>query len=725
MVLNPSADPSPETDSGLICLALAAQHHGKTVNPAEARRRLGGGGDKLQATDLARIAGMYDFKAETRRLSWEELTDLTGCFPLLARCVDGDFVVLAGIGRHADGPAVGVFDPQDPQPGVKEQSQASFAARWSGEILFLKPVRRLTDPNRPFGLGWFVPELLRRRTALRDVALAAVMLHVLALASPIYFQIVIDKVLPHQSINTLTVLTLGVAAALCFEAAFRFVRQHIMLEIANRIDIRLLNRAFGHLLRLPIAYFDSRPAGVTVRHLQQAERIREFLTGQLLSTLLDSLALFVALPLLSVYSGRLTLMVLGFAALSALLIFTVAPVYRRRLNALYAAEAERQAMLVETTQGIRTVKSSALEPQWAQAWDVRAARTVQLHYSVGRVSLIARSLIELLEKLMMAAVVAAGAFLVFAHELSIGALIAFQMLAGRVSSPLAQMVGLINQYQETLLSVRMLGEIMNHPAEPRRESGAAPPLDGGVVLDKVGFRYQPDRPPALRDLSLNIPPGMVLGVVGRSGSGKSTLVRLLQGFYPVGEGRILFGDMNRQLTDQREIDVGHLRRSVGVVLQDNFLFRGTVRDNIAMTLPNAPMDRIIAAARLAGADSFIADLPQGYDTPIEEGASNLSGGQRQRIAIARALLPQPRLLIFDEATSALDPESESVVMENLARIARGRTVILVSHRLSTLVDCHAIAVLEQGRLQDVAPHAALLQRCETYARLWRRQNRGG
>jgi ATP-binding cassette, subfamily B, bacterial HlyB/CyaB len=716
--------PPPETDSGLICLALVAQHHGKAINPAEARRRLGDDGTP-DGDALARVARLYDFKADSRRLSWDEFAGLSGCFPLIACLNGGDRVVVVGLGRRDSGAVVGVFNPKDPQPGVKDMSQADFTARWSGEILFLKPVHRLTDPDQPFGLAWFIPEFLRRRSGLRDVALAAVMLHILALAAPIYFQIVIDKVLAHQSVNTLTVLTVGVTAALCFEAAFRFVRQHIVLEVANRIDIRLLNRAFNHLLRLPIAFFDSRPAGVTVRHLQQAERIREFLTGQLLSALLDSLALLVGLPLLLVYSGRLTLVVLGFALLTALLILAVAPAYRRRLNALYAAEAEKQAMMVETVQGVRTVKSAALEPLWAQAWDRRAARAVHLHYSVGRLSLVARGVIELLEKLMMVAVIGAGAFLVFANELSVGALIAFQMLAGRVSAPLTQVVGLINQYQETLLSVQMLGEVMNHPAEPRRDGGATPPLSGGLVLERVGFRYRPDRAPALHNVSLVVPPGAVLGVVGRSGSGKSTLVRLLQGFYPLSEGRILFGGPDRQLIDLREIDIGHLRRSVGVVLQDNFLFRGTVRDNIAMTLPNAAMSQIIAAAQLAGADEFIAKLPQGYDTPIEEGAANLSGGQRQRIAIARALLPQPRLLIFDEATSALDPDSEAIVMENLARIARDRTVILVSHRLSTLTACHTIAVLEQGELKDMAPHATLLQRCDVYAHLWRRQNRGG
>lgn len=718
-----------ETDSGLICLALAAQHHGRSVTLADLRRRCGLGDGPLGPEDIARAARMSGFRAAWRRLDWDGLMALPGGFPLLVRLRSGDSVLVLGLARRADGVRVGVFDPRAVPLGAMEISRDSFTEAWTGEALFLKPRYRLIDPDQPFGLGWFVPELLRQGTAFRDVAVAALVLHGLALIMPVYFQIVIDKVLVHQTVNTLTVLTAGVLGGLGFEAVFRFLRQYLLLAAANRIDVRLLNRTFAHLLRLPIAFFDQRPAGVTIRHMQQVERIREFLTGQLLATLLDAAVLVVVVPILLSYSAGLTVIVLGFAGLTAALVLALAPAYRRRLHALYAADAERQAMMVETIHGMHTVKSSAMEPLREREWDRRAAETVTMHFRVGRISLLARAVIEFFEKAMMVAVIAAGAFAVFAGELSVGALIAFQMLAGRVSAPMTQIVGLVNQYQEILLSVRMLGEVMNHPAEQHRAGGVAPVLTGGIVLERVGFRYHPDRPPALSEVSLTIPPGTVIGVVGKSGSGKSTLVRLLQGFYPVGEGRILFdaaagGGLSLPAVDAREIDIEHLRRSIGVVLQDNFLFRGSIRDNIAMTRPEAPMEAVLRAARMAGADEFIAALPQGYETLIDEGASNLSGGQKQRIAIARALLNQPRLLIFDEATSALDPDSEAVVMDNLAQIVRGRTVIMVTHRLSTLTGCHTIAVLDRGRLVDNAPHGTLLERCAIYRDLWRKQNRG-
>ena len=713
-------EPGPPPDTGLTCLVMVGLHHGLRLSVEALRHRFALLAGEPAADELLRVAKGSGFKAELRRLGWEELVALPHVFPLLARLANGNTVVLVGINRAGQEPLVGVVDPLADRPGVIELDRERFTRTWTGELLFLKPTFGITDPDQPFGIKWFIPEVLRQGRAFRDVAVAAVVLHLLALAVPVYFQIVIDKVLVHQAVTTLEVLTLGVLAALAFESVFRFLRQFILLAAANRIDIRLLNRTFSHLLDLPVGFFEAHPAGVTVRHMQQVERIREFLTGHLLSTVLDSLVLVVFLPFLFFYSVKLTLIVLGFAALIALVVVALVPAYRSRLQDLYTADAERQAMLVETIHGMRTVKSAAAEPVQRRLWDRRAARAVGMHYRVGKLSLTARALTEFLEKAMMVAVVAAGAFDVFDRELTVGALIAFQMLSGRVVTPLVQIVGIVHQYQETLLSVRMLGTVMNQRPEPRREgTGAAPALRGAIEIDSVTFRYRPDRAPALDGVSLAVRPGAVVGIVGKSGSGKSTLMRLLQGFHPLQEGRIRFDGV-----DIRELDLSHLRRSIGVVLQDNFLFRGSIRENIALTRPDAPQEAIIEAARMAGADEFIERLPEGYDTLVEEGASNLSGGQKQRLAIARALLTQPRILILDEATSALDPDSEAIVMTNLARIARGRTVLIVTHRLSTLTGCDTIAVLDQGRLSDLAPHPTLLERCPLYRHLWQQQNRG-
>jgi ATP-binding cassette subfamily B protein len=479
---------------------------------------------------------------------------------------------------------------------------------------------------------------------------------------------------------------------------------------------------FARLLALPVHFFESRAAGVIARNMQQAERIRQFLTGRLFMTAVDATALFVFVPVLLFYSGTLAAVVLGFTALIALIVGLLVPPFRRRLRALLEVEGRRQALLIETIQGMRALKSLAAEPLRQASWDDRTEEAVDLHFRLGRLSATANASVSLLEKLMQVSVIAMGAYLVMRHELTVGALIAFQMLAGRVVSPLVQIIGLIHEYQETALSVRLLAEVMDAPREAGHDGapggGLKPEVKGRIEFDDVTFRYPASASAALDRVSFTIPPGKLVGVVGRSGSGKTTLTRLLQGLYTVQEGVVRIDGV-----DLRQLDLGHLRRSIGVVLQDSVLFHGSVRDNIAMAAPGAPLEAVVAAARLAGADEFVERLPQGYETVLEEGGSNLSGGQRQRLAIARALLPEPRILILDEAASALDPESEAIFLDNLGRIARGRTVIIVSHRLSTLVGADAIVVMERGRILDAGRHAELLGRSELYKRLWQQQTR--
>jgi ATP-binding cassette subfamily B protein len=453
--------------------------------------------------------------------------------------------------------------------------------------------------------------------------------------------------------------------------------------------------------------------------MQQVEKIREFLTGRLLLTLLDATSLLVVVPLLFFYSGRLATLVLGFSGVTACVIAGLIPIYRRKLRVLYEAEGQRQAYLVETIHGMETVKGLATEPLRQRDWDARCAQAAESRFDVGRISTSAQAVIGLLEKLLTVAVIGFGAMLVFDGQITVGALIAFNMLSGRVSAPLAQIVGLVQGYQEAGLSVRMLGQIMNRaPERPANARGLRPPIAGAVEFERVSFRYSESAPPALDDVSLTIPAGSVFGIVGRSGSGKTTLTRLIRAMYP-----IQLGSVRIDGHDIRELDLPHLRSQVGVVMQQCFLFRGTVRENIATTKPDASLEEVVHAATMAGADEFIKTMPQGYDTLLEEGGTNLSGGQQQRLSIARALLRQPRILILDEATSALDPESEAIVQANLARIAAGRTVIMVSHRLSSLVAADAIVVFDRGRIVDYGKHSELLSRCVTYRHLWNQQHR--
>lgn len=710
------------SDTGLACLAAVARHHGLDLAVDRLRHDYAVGVAPVEAPALVRMAREGGLRAREKSLNWQELVALGEAYPAMAQLSNGNWVLVVGIQPEPTGlgTAVRVHDPLAARPDPFAVSEPDFCARWSGTVLLLKRSYKLADPQQPFGFRWFLPELIRQKRLFVDVALAAIVLYALGLATPIFFQLVIDKVLVHQSYATLYVLSAGIVLAIVFDAAFSFLRRYLLLYATNRIDIRVATRTFAHLLKLPIALFERASAGVLVKHMQQASRIREFLTGRLLLTLLDGLSLFVFVPVLLFYSVKLTLVVLAFTILVGAIVGLLVGPFRRRLRALYDAEGQRQALLVETVHGMRTVKSLSLEPVRRRGWDDQSAQAVMLRYRVETISASAQSVIGLTEKLMSIAIIGFGALDVFHGHMTIGALIAFNMLAGRVSGPLVQIVTMVHEYQEVALAVRMLGEVMNHPAEDehRSKGGLRPALNGEIAFDGVSFRYGTDGPTALDDVSFTIPAGSVVGVVGRSGSGKTTITRLIQGLYPIQQGVLRMDGV-----DSRELDLIHLRKSVGVVLQDSFLFRGTVRENIAAAKPHATPAEIANAARLAGADEFIERMPRGFDTALEENAENLSGGQKQRLAIARALITDPKILIFDEATSALDPESEMIIRRSLRRIAAGRTVIIVSHRLSTLSDANMILLVERGRIADLGAHDELLSRSLTYRQLWSQQTR--
>ncbi len=708
--------------SGLRALALVGRHHGLPLSHDALAHAYGLADAEPDPDQLAAIAKREGLRAERRTLTPEDLLEAGPAFPFLAVLADGNVVILAGCRQSQDGLTVDVVDPLRLPPVREAWDREDLAARWRGEAILVKRVHRLTDENQPFGLRWFVPEILRHRREFTDAAVAAVMLYVLALAMPMYFQIVIDKVLTHKGLSTLQVLSCGMLVALAFEAGFTYLRGILLLHAAARIDVRVAGRTFAKLTALPLRFFGQSRVGVLIQHMQQADKIREFLSGKLFFTLLDGAALLVFIPVLFFYSAALTGLVLGLSLLLAVFLAVVIPVFRRRLLALYRAEGERQSFLVETIRGMETVKALSLEPTRRRGWEDAAARAVAMRFGVGRLSNAATAGVGFLEKVMILCIPWIGVYLVFDGSLTVGALIAFQMLAGRVTQPLVQIVSLIQEYQEKGLAVRMLSAIMNEPSERAGSGeGVRPRLAGDVVLDGVTFRYGAvgeGGPPALAGVSAHFAPGRMIGVAGRSGSGKSTLARLIQGLYPVTEGSLRLDGH-----DMRELDLAHVRRQIGVVLQDSFLFTGTVRENISMAKPAAAMDEVVWAARISGAEEFIRRLPKGYDTVLEENGSNLSGGQRQRLAIARALLTNPRILILDEATSALDAESEAIVQDNMARIARDRTTIVISHRLSMLAGADAILVLDAGRVADFGPHAELVKRCAAYRDLWNSQNR--
>lgn len=700
--------------TALRALFLVCLHHGITLPVTE----LTNFDDQSLAPRIEAVLQRTGFHVrQIKRGGWRTASRLGSAYPALCEGKDGCWFILAHTVDLPTGPHAAIFDPAREAEGILFLPRAEFEARWSGRLILARLRQDEQAARRPFGLGWFMPALLEQRGLFAGVAMAVLIGNLIAFALPFLMQVMIDSVISSHSWNTLAAVLSVYVFLVVFDAAFSYVRQRLMLICGGRLDAGIGAAVHAHLLSLPLSVFETTAAGVLARNMQLTEKVRHFLVGRLFQTLLDAALLPILLTLLALLSGMMTLVVLGFALAIAGILALFLPGLQRRLSSLYDAEAGRQAHLVETLHNMRTVKALVLEGTRRSFWETALARTIRSQWAVGELAATVNALTALMERLMQVAVLGLGAGLVLSGEITVGTLVAFLMLSGRVTGPLVQIVGLINEWQEAALAVRTLRMVMDHPPERGPEVRPnTPQLRGAIRVEDLRFSYPGSSPPALDGISFEIAAGQVIGVVGRSGSGKTTLTRLLQGIGVPQSGRILYDGH-----DTRHIDLDHLRRSVGIVLQENVLFRGTLRENIALARPDASHEAIERAAILSGAEEFIQRLPQGLDTPVEEGGANLSGGQRQRIALARALLADPPILILDEATSALDPESEAVVNNNLAAIAQGRTVIVVSHRMTSLARADAILVLDHGRIEDFAPHPILLARSATYRHLWLQQ----
>jgi ATP-binding cassette subfamily B protein len=721
MIFRNLRDFDAKRHSAVFALVTIANHHRIPLNCKRVMHDYAIETDELTPRQVERIGRENQLKIEYGKMTWNTLSTMGKAFPCIWEKKDGKHAIICGYRRKEEGDPgeIAVLDPNgaDPAPGQRflQLGQKEFEEQGSGRGFFVKRVWKLFDKDRPFGLLWFVPEFLKLKQIFTHIAFAVLMINVIALVMPLFFQIIVDKVLVSKSYNTLNVLVFAIIAILIFNSVMEYLRGYLLLFGTNKIDISTATKVFDKLLSLPIDFFDRIPSGVLLKHMQQTEKIRGFLSGSLFFTVLELTSLFIFIPFLLLYSVRLTCVVLAFSLAMAAVIATLIKPFQRRLQELYQAEGKRQSMLVESIHGMRTVKSLSLEPVQKEAWADSTAFAVNAYFRVGKISITAKTLSQLLEMLMNVTVIWLGTLAVFNGSMSVGALIAFQMISGRVTGPLVKLVSLVHEYQQIAISVEMLGVVMNSMPEPAG-GGVRNPFKGQISFEHVDFRYRVDGPLVLRDLTFTLQPGEVIGIVGRSGSGKTTLTKLLQGLYPVLSGLIKIDGI-----DLREIDKVHLRNSIGVVLQENYFFSGTVRENLSLTKRNATLDEIIAATKLAGADEFVQNLPKGYDTMLEENASNLSGGQKQRLAIARALLTNPRILIFDEATSALDPESENVIQENLPLLARGRTVLIISHRLSIVSGADKTIVLDKGELADFAPHKELLSHPGVYKDFWHQQ----
>jgi ATP-binding cassette, subfamily B, bacterial HlyB/CyaB len=703
-----ATDYSAPAQSGLAALVLLLRFHGNSAEPEQIRHRFG---DTIGVPEMLRCAKEFGLKARSYQSSWRRLKKTP--LPAIAALRDGGYLIL---GKASDDQVI-VQTPGLSRPKLMWREE--FEAIWDGRLVLVAARAGLTELTRHFGISWFLGAIHKYRYLLGEVLAASFFLQLFALVSPLFFQVVIDKVLVSQTLSTLDVLIIGLVTIALFDTVLGILRSYLFAHTTNRIDVELGARLFRHLLALPISYFQARRVGDSIARVRELENIRNFLTSSALTLVIDLFFTFVFLAVMFIYSPLLTAIVLGSFPFYIGISVGATPLFRARLDDKFARGAENQAFLVETVTGVETLKAMAVEPQMQRRWEEQLAGYVAASFRVVRLGNTASQSVQFISKLVTAGILYFGAKLVIAGSLTIGELVAFNILASRVSTPVLRLAQMWQDFHQARLSVARLGDILNTPPEATFSAGRTvlPPLRGEIVFEHVTFRYRIDGSEILHDVSFSIPAGQVIGIVGPSGSGKSTLAKLVQRLYVPESGRVLVDGV-----DLAMVDGSWLRRQMGIVLQDNILFNRSIRDNIALAEPGIPNDRVIAAATLAGAHEFILELPEGYDTIVGERGSSLSGGQRQRIAIARALLTEPRVLIFDEATSALDYESEQIFQRNLAQIAVGRTVLIIAHRLSTVRFADRILTIDHGRLIEDGSHDELVRMGGRYATLYRMQS---
>ncbi|MGF3027599.1 peptidase domain-containing ABC transporter [Methylobacterium aquaticum] len=716
-----TAPSAAEADrAALQCLVIVARQHGIHLSPEQLIHDNQLATGSVTTATLLKCAMRAGLTGKHLTLSWRHLTKLGRTLPIIVVLRDGTPLVLRAVHSTETIAHVELQDPGAPEDAPLILDRMRFEDLWKGEALLIKRDYSIRDEEQPFGLKFIASLIFRERRILRDVIISASILSILALVPILFFRLMTDRVLSHSAMSTFTVLCIALAICTIFETVFSALRRALLLQLTTRIDVKLSTLIFERVVRLPVEVFEKTPVGLIARNMNEANKVKTFLANQLFGTILDSMCLVIFLPVMFVISPLLTAIVIGCCLIIAAWTAAILPAYAKRSSAVMAAEGRRGSFLIQTLQGIRTVKSLALEPRQIHQYDVLVAQVAKYRIAEANLANLIQSTILPIERLMLSGTLAIGVYLAMTTKDAgnVAQIFVFLLLSQRIVGPLRQMAQLLEQYEEAKTSVSLVSSLVNAGSEGGTGTqGVRRSLSGKIEFSSVRFQYSGSTSPALNNVSFEVPTGSTLGIMGRSGSGKTTVTRLLQRLHSNYEGLIKIDGI-----DIREYALDHLRGSLGVVLQDNFLFSGTIRENITAAKPDATFDEIVRAARLAGAEEFIDRLPRGYETYINEGSNNLSGGQRQRIAIARALITNPRVLILDEATSALDPDSEAIVNANLRRISEGRTVIVISHRLSSLVSSDAILVLERGCVHDVGKHTELLARCEIYRDLWNQQN---
>lgn len=707
-------------DTGLHSLAAIARFHQLPVNVDQLQHQYAKPGEVFTNTEILLAAKAITLKAKCIHITLDRIRQEV--FPLIAKHNDGSYFIVARVSEVSDVDdaiaKVLIHDLREPSP--RSISIDELSSIWSGEAIVLTRRHRINERlKQSFNLSWFIPSLIKYKKLFYEVLLVSFFLQLFALVTPLFFQVVMDKVLVHRGLTTLNVLAIGFLIVVTFEAVLGGIRNYTFSHTTNRVDVELGARLYNHLLALPLSYFESRQVGQNVARVRELDTIRNFITGTALTLIIDLLFVFIFVAVMWYYSPTLTWIVLATIPAYVLLSIFITPILRHRLDQKFKHGAANTAFLTESITGISTVKTMSVEPQMQRKLEDHLSSYVHASFRSQNLSNIANQFAGLVNKLMTLGIIWMGAHLVMGGDLSVGQLVAFNMLAGRVSGPVLKLVQLWQDFQQAGISIKRLGDILNAPREPGFDPNRSrlPSLKGDVRFERVRFRYKAESAVILNDISLSIRAGEVVGIVGRSGSGKSTVTKLIQRLYVPESGRVTIDGVDLSM-----IDTAWLRRQIGVVQQENFLFNRTIRENISLVDPSISMEKVIQAAKMSGAHEFIVELAEGYDTLVGEQGSNLSGGQRQRLAIARALLTNPKILIFDEATSALDYESERLIQDNMTEICKGRTVFIIAHRLTTVRQCDRIVVMDKGSIIEQGSHDELINLNQYYAKLYSYQS---
>ncbi len=695
-------------NTGLVSLEIIARMNNVDIDMRSIVREYAISSVDITPEELIRIAKNKGFKVKLKKNL--KIKDFTKNYPLpaIVQLKNEDYLVILGI-KHEENKVL-TLKPLSNQPEVHIIDE--FQEEIKDFVLVLSHKANVTDVK--FGFKWFFNEIYKYKKIIAQVLLGSFVIQLFGLVTPLFTQVILDKVLVNRTISTLDVLAFAFVVVAIFELLLNLSRNYIFIHTTNKIDAKLGAKLFKHLFQLYYTYFETRQVGNIAARVRELDRIREFITDKSVSVLIDAFFSLVFLAIMFVYSPKLTFISLGFLAIIAIIYVTITPELRERLEEKFQMGAHSNSYLVESITGVQTVKSLAIEGSMFKKWEDKLGKYLKSSFNLAIIGNFTGSICGFLQKGMTIAILYVGVMLVIDNKLTIGQLIAFQMFSGQFSAPMLRLVGLWNEFQQTLLAVDRIGDILNSPIELQSKSAITlSHVNGDIKVEHLSFKYNVEAPYVLNDINLDIKAGQKIGFVGRSGSGKSTIAKLIQRLYYATQGTIYIDGI-----DIRNINPVWLRTNIGIVLQENYLFSGTIKDNISLPRPNVPMEGIIQAAKIAGAHEFISKLPKGYDTEVGERGSSLSGGQKQRIAIARALISNPKILIFDEATSALDYESEKIIKDNMAMISKGRTTIVIAHRLSTIKDCDLIVCFDNGQIVEIGTHEDLLQKDSYYKKLY-------